>query len=240
MTTTNRIAHVAALAGEPARTAMLLALMDGRALTAGELARAANITPATASRHLALLVEGGLLVVSARGRHRYHRLASAQVAQMLEGIMQIAMRQAGPVQRVVPGPRDAAMRRARTCYDHIAGRLGVAIAQHLEAQGAVALDGDAAQVTERCAPALAAIGLATRALDVPGGRPLTCRPCMDWSERRTHLAGRLGTLICQHLLERGWLLRRARTLDITPAGAVALGSWMGAQRWAAVMQDARL
>lgn len=152
--------------------------------------------------------------------------------------MQIAARQGPASPRVVTGPRDAAMRRARTCYDHIAGRLGVAIAQHLQAQDAVAFDGDAGQVTARCAPVLAAIGMAPAALETTAGRPVPCRPCMDWSERRAHLAGRLGRLICQHTLERGWLLRRARTLDITPAGAAALSGWLGAERWAAIVRDA--
>ncbi|AVS74944.1 transcriptional regulator, partial [Paracidovorax cattleyae] len=121
---TNQIARVAGLIGEPARAAMLLALMDGRALTARELAGAARISPATASRHLALLVDAGLLVVRSQGRHRYHALAGAEVAQLLEGLMQFAVRPAAvPPTAVAAGPRDAALRMARTCYDHLAGRL---------------------------------------------------------------------------------------------------------------------
>ena len=122
---TNRIAHVAALVGEPARTCMLLALMDGRALTARELAEAARVSPATASRHLALLVEVGLLALDRQGRHRYHRLASPEVARLLEGLMQLAAPAPGTARPVATGPRDAALRTARTCYDHLAGRLGV-------------------------------------------------------------------------------------------------------------------
>lgn len=234
---TNQIARIAALVGEPARTAMLLELLDGRSLTANELARAANVGAATASRHLSLLVDAGLVEATPSGRHRYHRLASAQVARMLEGIMQIAGREAASARRMATGPRDAAMRRARTCYDHIAGRLGVAIAQKLQDDGAVAFDGESGHVTERCADALAPLGIAAASLDAaPGGRA-HCRPCMDWSERRPHVAGRLGALICSHALERGWLVRRARTLDITPPGAVALREWLGPQRWRDVMLD---
>ena len=152
---TNQIARIATLVGEPARTAMLLELLDGRSLTANELAGAASVGAAAASRHLALLVDAGLLEVTPSGRHRYHRLASAQVARMLESIMQVASRDTASERRVVTGPRDAAMRRARTCYDHIAGRLGVAIAQKLQDDGAIAFDGEAGRVTERCAAALA-------------------------------------------------------------------------------------
>lgn len=231
---TNQIARVASLVGEPARTAMLLELLDGRSLTANELARAAGVGAASASRHLALLVEAGLLSVSPSGRHRYHRLASAQVARMLEGIMQIASSSGAPTRHVVTGPRDAAMRRARTCYDHIAGRLGVAIAEKLLADGAIVFDGDAGQITGRCSVALAPLGLDIAALETSAAARAQCRPCMDWSERRPHLAGRLGTLICHHAIERGWLARRARTLDITAPGTLALRGWLGAQRWRAV------
>ncbi|MDR6215910.1 helix-turn-helix domain-containing protein [Paracidovorax wautersii] len=240
---TNRIAHVAALVGEPARTAMLMALMDGRALTACELADAAHITPATASRHLGLLVEAQLLQVERQGRHRYHRLASPEVARVLEGLMQLAVpsasSQAAP-RRVVVGPRDAALRLARTCYDHLAGRLGVALAGHLLEEGAVVFDGEgAAQVTDRAGSVLQRLGIdigaAAMAAGQAGKRP-QCRPCLDWSERRPHLAGRLGALICQHSLDSGWLLRGTgtRALSITPRGAVALRDGLGHARWAEV------
>lgn len=233
---TNQIAHIAQLVGEPARTAMLLELMDGRSLTANELARAGNVTAPTASRHLGLLVDAGLLLVSQTGRHRYHRLASAEVAQLLENIMQIAARRAEPVQRaVVPGPKDAAMRRARSCYGHIAGRLGVAIAERLLADGAIAFDGEAGHVNEVCGQALQRLGVEEPLLAATGKRA-HCRPCMDWSERRFHVAGRLGTVICDHCLERGWLLRRmnSRALEISPSGAVALRNWLGHEGWSSV------
>lgn len=239
---TNRIAHVAALVGEPARTAMLMALMDGRALTARELADAARITPATASRHLGLLVDAALLHVERQGRHRYHRLASPEVARVLEGLMQLAApAPLAPARSVVVGPRDTALRTARTCYDHLAGRLGVALTAHLLDEGAVVFEGDVAagHVTDRAAAVLQRLGVAAEALDGAGpGRRPTCRPCLDWSERRMHLAGRLGALLCQHCLASGWLLRSAgsRALTITPRGAVALRDALGHARWREVAE----
>lgn len=234
---TNRIAHVASLVGEPARTAMLMALMDGRALTARELANAARITPATASRHLGLLLEAALLSVAQQGRHRYHRLASPEVARVLEGLMQLST-----VAPLPAGPRHASLRAARTCYDHLAGRLGVAIAGHLQEAGAVVFDDDAAtaHITDALPTALSGMGLDVHHAEAAGaGRRPPCRPCLDWSERRMHLAGRLGALICHHCLERGWLLRGqgTRALTITPPGALALRDWMGTARWRSVVGD---
>ncbi|HZY19647.1 MAG TPA: helix-turn-helix transcriptional regulator [Ramlibacter sp.] len=234
---TNQIARIAALVAEPARTAMLVALMDGRALTANELATAGHVTPATASRHLGLLVEAGLLRVQQQGRHRYHRLASAEVARVLEGIMQLAARTASPPVRVATGPRDAAMRLARTCYDHLAGGLAVAIAERLVDEGAVVIDEDTATVTDRAGPVLAGLGLRSEIVHAqgPGGRP-ACRPCLDWGERRMHLAGRLGALLCAHSLQMGWLLQKpdSRALTVTARGAVALRDWLGVERWQAL------
>lgn len=244
---TNQVAHVAALIGEPARTGMLLALMDGRALTARELADAARIAPATASRHLGLLLEAGLLAVERQGRHRYHRLASTEVARLIEGLMQFAVSQprATPARPVATGPRDAALRWARTCYDHLAGRLAVEMADHLLAEGAIAFEGLGAEGAGRIEPTrasavLAPLGLdAGAALAAPPGRRALCRPCLDWSERRPHVGGRLGALLCAHSLERGWLLRGSgtRALAVTPAGAQALRDWLGGERWARVVTD---
>ncbi len=225
---TNQVARVAALVGEPARTGMLVALLDGRALTAHELANAGRITPATASRHLALLVEAGLLRMERQGRHRYHRLATPEVARLLESIMQLAAG-AAP-RRVVTGPRDAAMRLARTCYDHLAGAVAVAIADRLVEAGAVVIEDDTAVVTDRAGAVLEALGLSRDALrgDGPSARP-PCRPCLDWGERKMHLAGRFGALLCSQCLQQGWLLRKAgtRALDLTPRGALALRNWLG-------------
>ncbi|MCD6077463.1 MAG: transcriptional regulator, ArsR family-like protein [Ramlibacter sp.] len=234
---TNALARIASLVGEPARAAMLLALMDGRSLTARELADSARITPATASRHLALLVEAGLLRVNAQGRHRYHRLASAEVAGVLEGILRLGVAAAAP-QRVATGPRDATMRFARTCYDHLAGRLAVAIVDRLVEHHALVIDDDTAQLTSRAGTAFRALGFDVDGLAPDAGRP-PCRPCLDWGERRMHLAGRVGVLLCAHCVDRGWLLRapKSRALQLSPTGAVAFRDWLGVERWTALGAD---
>ena len=232
--TTNQIARIAGLVGEPARTGMLVALMDGRALTANELAAAGRITPATASRHLSLLVEAQLLRVEKQGRHRYHRLASAEVARVLEGILQLAAQSTPPATRIATGPRDATMRLARTCYDHLAGGLAVAIAEKLVQDGAVVVEDDTAIVTDRAGAVLADLGLRSEIVNAQGtGKRPACRPCLDWGERRMHLSGRLGTLLCAHSLEMGWLLQKpgTRARAMTPRGATAFRDWLGSERW---------
>ena len=232
MVNTNRIAEIGALVGEPARASILGALLDGRALTAAELARVAGITPQTASSHLARLTAAGLLAVEKQGRHRYHRLATAAVARMLEGIMQIASGNAADAGRkLVVGPRDAAMRRARTCYDHFAGRLGVAITDGLIAKGIIEFGDEAGLVTERGLDALGRMGIDLEdaiAKRPRSSRPL-CRPCLDWSERRSHVAGRLGAAISAHYFEKGFVrrIRESRALDITPMGRRALRDMFG-------------
>ncbi|MCC7276622.1 MAG: helix-turn-helix transcriptional regulator [Alphaproteobacteria bacterium] len=221
----NELARIAALVGEPARAAMLVVLMDGRALTAAELAGAAGVAPQTASSHLARLTEAGLLKVERQGRHRYHRLADPEVARMLEGILQLAATTARA--RPATGPRDAAMRTARTCYDHLAGRLGVAITDALVAHGAVEFDDEAGLLTAEGVRFLGRIGIAVPT-DGRASRPM-CRPCLDWSERRPHVAGKVGAAICAHCLAAGWVRRRAgtRSLEITPPGRRALHGAFG-------------
>lgn len=231
---TNQVAHTAALVGEPARTAMLLALMDGRALTAGELASAAGVSPATASRHLGLLLEAQLLVVERQGRHRYHRLASSDVATLLESLMQLSIARCAD-QPVRTGPRNDALLTARTCYDHLAGRLGVAVADVLVEERAIVLLGDASVLPGgRLHAALQRMGVpqGADALAAASTRPV-CRACLDWSERRSHVAGHLGALICAHGLECGWLLRMAgtRALRFSAPGAQGWRDWMGTARW---------
>jgi DNA-binding transcriptional ArsR family regulator len=216
-------AEVAAVAGDPARAAMLHALMDGRALTAAELARVAGILPPTASGHLRRMTTLGILSVLQQGRHRYHRLATPSVARMLESIMQVAAELAPDRSRLTVGPRDVALRRARTCYDHLAGRLGVALADALAAQGHVELIGDAGVVSEGGLAFLGGLGLDTAPMLARrtgrSGRVL-CRPCLDWSERRPHLAGALGAILCAHSFAQGWTRRLAgtRAVAITPEG----------------------
>lgn len=216
-------AEIATLAGDPARAGMLHALMDGRALTATELARVAGIAPQTASGHLARMTAGGLISVEKQGRHRYHRLASPAVASMMESIMQVAsdVQPARPPLRV--GPRDAALRAARTCYDHLAGRLGVALADALVAGGYAELTHEAGLITEAGMALFDRIGIDVDALATRrGNRPprMLCRPCLDWSERRPHLAGALGTALCSNAFKRDWIRRidGTRAVAVTPKG----------------------
>jgi DNA-binding transcriptional ArsR family regulator len=223
MTSQSAFAEVAALAGDPARAGMLHALMDGRALTASELARVAGITPQTASGHLARLAVAGLLVVEKQGRHRYHRLASPTVAQMMESIMQVAAGLDTNRPRLVVGPRDAALRAARTCYDHLAGRLGVALADALVEADRVELTDDGGLVTDAGIAFFCHIGIdLDRQANRSGRRSgrLLCRPCLDWSERRPHLAGTIGAALCAHSIEKGWIRRNdgTRAVTITPNG----------------------
>jgi DNA-binding transcriptional ArsR family regulator len=215
-------ARVAALAGDPARAGMLHALMDGRALTASELAGVAGITAQTASSHLARMTEAGLLTVEKQGRHRYHRLASPDVARMMETIMQVAST-LEPPRRVSVGPRDVALRAARTCYDHLAGRLGVALADAMVARGYAELASDGGIITDAGVGFLGSIGIDTdNLLARPGKRStrMLCRPCLDWSERRPHLAGAVGAALCAHCLEKKWVRRLSdtRAVEITPKG----------------------
>ena len=223
MTSSALFAEVAALSGDPGRASMLHALMDGRALTASELARAAGVAPQTASGHLQRMTAAGLLRVRSQGRHRYYELATASVARMLESIMQVAAELTPERRRLSLGPRDAALRRARTCYDHFAGQLGVALADALRARGFVELTSDAGLVTEPGLAFLGEIGIDPEVLQVRGSQPsrrVLCRPCLDWSERRLHLGGRVGAALCQHSMAQGWTrrLEGTRAVRITPEG----------------------
>ena len=229
MLSTAALAETATLIGDPGRAAMLTALMDGRALTATELARAAGITAQTASGHLARLTAAGLLAMERQGRHRYHRLGSPEVAQMLETIMSVAAApSAGRPRKVVTGPRQAALRQARTCFDHLAGVLAVAIADRMIARGHVELAADGGRLTDAGTKFLADLDIDPR----PGGKrsgAVFCRPCLDWSERRPHIAGQVGAALCRACLDRGWVRRveGSRALTISPAGRSALDQAFG-------------
>ncbi len=210
------MAELGALLGDPARASILTALIDGRALTATELAEVAGVAPQTASGHLAKLAAANLLDLRKQGRHRYYRLASPLVASMLESVMSVAAMQLPP--RRTPSSRlDEGMRTARTCYDHIAGRLGVAIADTLVTRGYVLLADDGGEVTPAGADFLAAFGAA---LSRKGLRRVFCRPCLDWSERRWHLAGAVGAALCNRCIDLHWIERAqgTRALTITPKG----------------------
>lgn len=238
MTSTAKVAAIAALAGDPARAAMLQAMMDGRALTASELARVAGIAPQTASSHLARLTDAGLLAVEKQGRHRYHRLASPSVARLIESIMRVAAELTPARTPLTVGPRDAALRAARTCYDHLAGRLGVALADGLVAAGHVELGDDAGIVTPSGLVLLERIGIdgAQLGADRPAkGRRVLCRPCLDWSERRPHLAGALGAALCRLSFDKGWVRRidGSRAVTVTPKGERTLREMLGVRLVAA-------
>ena len=227
MSNNARFAEIAALAGDPGRASMLNGLMDGRALTASELARLAGITAQTASTHLARLTEAGLLAVEKQGRHRYHRLASPAVAQMIESIMRIAAPET--VESTLrTGPRDAALRAGRTCYDHLAGHLGVAIADALVDAGHLELGADAGEVTESGRALFERAGIDVATLTARRGRIL-CRPCLDWSERRSHLAGAIGAALCSHCFDQGWIRRveGSRAVAVTPNGRRQLRETFG-------------
>jgi DNA-binding transcriptional ArsR family regulator len=196
------IAPIAALAGDPARANMLAALLGGNALTAGELAREAGVTAQTASSHLAKLRDGGLVDSVAQGRHRYFRLSGSDVAQMLETMMGVATR-AGHL-RTRTGPKAPELRKARVCYDHLAGEMGVEMLDHFVANRLVVARGDALRLTSRGADAMRGFDIDLDAL--ARGRRDLCKSCLDWSQRRFHLAGGLGAA----LLERFFALKWAR------------------------------
>lgn len=217
---------VAALIAEPARAAMLLSLFDGRARPAGELAYAAGVTAQTASAHLAKLLDGGLLTVEACGRHRYFRLAGSHVAQALE---QLAMVAPAPPPRAKPLGREAReLRHARCCYDHLAGRLGVAVAEALLARGFLAVDAGQqfAIMPAGCA------WFATLGIDVAALRPTRhglARQCLDWTERTHHVAGPLGRQLLTRFCDTGWLRRTtgSRAVQVTPKGVLAFRQQLG-------------
>ena len=200
------LAELAALIGNVARANILSALMDGRALTAGELTWHAGVSAQTTSGHLAKLAEGRLVTLERQGRHRYYRLASPEVADAVEALMTVAI--SGPKRHRPTGPRDEALRAARTCYDHLAGRLGVALADALTARGLVILDDGTGMVTPNGRRFLCEFGIDLWPDDhhTGGGRPL-CRTCLDWSERRPHLAGRLRAALCSRCFDLGWVAR---------------------------------
>ncbi|MFE2750822.1 ArsR/SmtB family transcription factor [Actinosynnema sp. NPDC059335] len=218
----DRLASLAALLADRSRARFLLALMDGRAWTSGELADAADVAPSTASEHLTRLVQGGLLVERRQGRHRYVQLAGPRQARLLEDLLAYLGPADPPRRTLRASAADQALRRGRTCYDHLAGRLGVAITDAMTARGLLT---DDLSVTDD--------GLAWLTDELAFGPPTTRRPlaraCLDWTERRSHLAGAAGAHVCAHLHERGWVRRigTGRAVRLTPTGETALRDLLG-------------
>jgi DNA-binding transcriptional ArsR family regulator len=214
------IARLAALIGDPARASILTALMAGRALTAGECAREAGITASTASGHLMQLVGARLLIVEVQGRHRYYRIADADVAEAIEALMGLAARVG--LSRTRTGPREPALRRARLCYDHLAGAVAVKLYARLIENGLVAAAINGLTLTSRGRARFAAERIDLSSLEARS-RPL-CRACLDWSERRPHLAGSLGAAIAGVAIQRGWCRKdqNSRALTFRPGGEEAL------------------
>jgi DNA-binding transcriptional ArsR family regulator len=217
------IASIASLIGDPARANRLTALMNGRALTARELAEAGGIAPPTASGHLARLVEAGLLDVRSQGRHRYYRLSGSDVAETLEALMGLAQRTGAVPVRT--GPRDAALRESRLCYDHLAGERGVALLESLQRRKMVD-EGDTLQPNDDGRAFLADLGIKVDEL-ARGRRPLS-RACLDWSERRSHLGGTLGAAIFEHMLTRKWAVqsRGSRIVRFAKGGEQRIAAWL--------------
>lgn len=224
MTDGPNITTIAALIGDHARAQALTVLMAGKALTATELADAAGVTRQTISAHLARLVDAGLLAVDPQGRHRYFRIADAEVARMLETLMGAASDAGRPRRRT--GPREPALRKARVCYDHLAGELGVLVYDKLVERGAFALGPEGIALTPQGAAMVAELGIDGTA--GTGRRPF-CRSCLDWSERRHHLAGALGAALLGRFEALGWARRvqQSRALAFSPAGEAALRGWLG-------------
>ncbi|MCP9946366.1 helix-turn-helix domain-containing protein [Streptomyces somaliensis] len=220
------LAALAALLADETRAAFCLALLDGRAWTAGELARHARVAPSTASAHLGRLVEGGLLAEERQGRHRYVRLAGARAARLVEDLVAHTLPDAGP-----PPPRTlreagarSAMARGRTCYDHLAGRLGIAITDAMTARGLLRQDAGFA-LSEEGLRWFADLGVE---LAARGRRPLA-RGCLDWTERRPHLAGAAGAALCRHALDAAWCVRvgTEHAVRVTAEGQRALADLLG-------------
>jgi DNA-binding transcriptional ArsR family regulator len=217
------ISIIAALIGNPASANMLMALMAGPALTATELAQEAGLTLSTVSGHLAKLEKAGLIALARQGRHRYFRLADADVAAALESLMPLAAR-AGHI-RVRTGPRDPELRRARSCYDHLAGDLAVKMLDRFLERRLLVRRGEELRLTQDGQRFFARNGIDVASLK-PGRRPL-CRCCLDWSERRYHLSGVLGAAIFQKILAQRWAVcePKTRVVRFSASGASKLEAW---------------
>jgi DNA-binding transcriptional ArsR family regulator len=232
------IARVAAAIGDHARAQVLASLLADRALTASELAAIAGVGKATISSHLSRLVDVGLVLVQKQGRHRYFCLADADVARLLESLMGVAVR-AGAL-RLLPGPKDPALRRARVCYDHLAGEIGVTLYDGLLRGKFLRRRGEAIELTRTGRDWFEEFGIDTNAL--ARQRRVLCRPCLDWSERRMHLAGGLGKAMLDRIEAMGWAKRSrsSRIVTVTPSGERALKSLIPSNRISTTREALRI
>jgi DNA-binding transcriptional ArsR family regulator len=231
------VSAAAALIADPARAAMLTALLDGRALPAGELAYASGVTAQTASFHLSKLLAGGLVAVETEGRHRYYRLAGPHIAQAIEHLA--AIRPTGPIRRKALSAEGRELRFARCCYDHLAGQMGVAVTEGLQERGFIVLAPEKLfDVTLSGVEWFGSIGLDVAALK-PTRRGLA-RQCLDWTERTHHLAGPLGVQFMTVLRARDWLRRSkgSRAIQITPKGRMELKRHLGVDEQSSRRHDA--
>jgi DNA-binding transcriptional ArsR family regulator len=218
------LAALARLLADGTRAGFCLALLDGRAWTAAELARHAGVAASTATEHLNLLVGGGLLVQERQGRHRYVRLADPATAEMIENLASMAPPRAEPPRSLPSVSRNRALARARTCYDHLAGTLGVAVTEAMTERGlldwrrGLALTGDGAGWLDELGITLP-----------PATRRPPVRSCLDWTERRSHLAGSVGAALCRHAFDSGWITRigTGRAVALTSTGRRALAEQLG-------------
>ncbi len=230
MTTVNALSEIAALMGDPARAAMLSLLMDGRAHTASDLALSAGVTAQTASGHLGRMADAGLLAARAQGRNRFYRLASPDVAHAIESLMALAGTRAPPASKAAAWRRDPDLRFCRTCYDHLAGQVGIAVTDSLTQHGHLEPKGSRDwKLTPSGEVFCARVGV-----DLGGARRAStrhfARQCLDWSERRPHISGALGAAIADTFFKKGWAekLRRGRTVRLTDSGRRALVGTFGA------------
>jgi DNA-binding transcriptional ArsR family regulator len=222
------LARLAGLLADGTRASICLALLDGRAWTAGELARHTGVAPSTATEHLDRLVTGGLVIERRQGRHRYVQLAGPEVAHLIEDLSAQAEPWPRPVSTLRAATASAALARGRTCYDHLAGKLGVAISDAMfarellqESTGLAITDAGVRWLTD-------VLGASLSSPSPPSRRPLV-RACLDWTERRTHLAGVAGSEICRRLFDQEWIVRvgSGRAVRVTPAGVHALKDLLG-------------
>ncbi len=227
MTTAADLAALAGLLADETRAAMCLALLDGRAWTAGELALHAGVAPSTATEHLHRLVAGGLLIERRQGRHRYVQLADESAAGLIEDLAARLPHRPAPVTGLRAATASAALRRGRTCYDHLAGQLGVALTDAMTGAGMLDQAGGFALTAYGKDWLVSEIGVPPETLRA-GRRPLA-RGCLDWTERRQHLAGVAGARLCETLLAHRWVIRigSGRAVRLTPTGTTRLRPLLG-------------